>query len=422
MDAKEILILFIVLRLVQQVVERALAWLNRRYWLSPEHQQVAKATLGISDADFDKTLRYTQDKFSFGSFATWMSQMITLVFLAWGGLGALERLASAWTPGPLTAGIAFFGLVGLASMLSGLPFEYYRTFVIEARHGFNRQTVKGFWLDRLKGIALAVVLGAPLLAGILWIMAATGDRWWLWAWAAMSGFSLFTAWAYPTFLAPLFNKFSPVEEGELKHGINALAARIGFRAAGIYVMDASKRSSHGNAYFTGVFGKKRIVLFDTLVTSMAAGEVVAVLAHELGHFKLHHVRWGVLRGILMTGVTFYLLSRLLPFTAFYRAFDLGGVSNHGALIVFGLWFSVLDFLLAPIGNWISRKNEFAADRFAREHAGGAKELGAALLKLRETSHAMPLTHPLFSAFYHSHPPLLERLAALGLGPQTGALS
>lgn len=413
MRAADILILFVVLRLVQQALERALAWINRRYWLDEAKQLIAKKTLGIGDADFDKTLRYSQDKFRFGTMASWLSQMITLIFLAWGGLGAVERLARSWAPGEVTTGILFFGLVGLLSMLAGLPFEYYRTFVIEQRHGFNRQTVKGFWLDRLKGILLASVLGAPLLAGILWIMQATGELWWLWAWVAMSAFSLFTAWAYPTFLAPLFNKFSPVENGELKDRIYALADRIGFRAAGIFVMDASKRSSHGNAYFTGVFGKKRIVLFDTLVSSMSAAEVVAVLAHELGHFKLHHVRWGVLRGMLMTGITFYLLSRLLPLTDFYQAFGLDGISNHGALIVFGLWFGVLEFLIAPFSNWISRKNEFAADRFAREHVGGAQDLGAALLKLRETSHAMPLTHPWFSAFYHSHPPLLERLAALG---------
>jgi STE24 endopeptidase len=229
----------------------------------------------------------------------------------------------------------------------------------------------------------------------------------------MSAFSILTAWLYPTLLAPLFNKFSPVQDQDLLKRIEALASKVGFRTAGISVMDASKRSSHGNAYFTGVFGKKSIVLFDTLVSAMAAPEVVAVLAHELGHFKLHHVRWGLVRGILMTGVVFFILSRCLPMGEFYRAFGLNGVSNYAALIVFSLWFGLLDFVLQPLSNTISRRNEFAADRFAKEHTGGASELGSALLKLRETSSGMPISHPAFSAVYHSHPPLLERLVALG---------
>lgn len=416
MDASYILFVFIGLRLCQQLVERALSRLNRRYYLDEARQAHAKKTLAIGDLDFAKTLAYSGDKYRFGRLSSWISLVVTLIFLGLGGLGLVETWAKAGAAalgqGDIVTGLFVFGLVAILSMVAGLPLEYYRTFVLEQRHGFNRQTVKGFWLDRLKGLMLGAVLGGLLLGGILWIMRAAGDYWWVWAWVAMSVFSLFTAWAYPTLLAPLFNKFSPVESGELKDRINILAEKIGFRTAGIFVMDASKRSSHGNAYFTGVFGKKRIVLFDTLVTSMNPSEVVAVLAHELGHFKLHHVRWGVIRGILMTGFTFFLLSRCLPLASFYRAFALDGVSNYGALIVFGMWFGVLDFIFAPLSNAISRKNEFAADRFAKENVGGSRDLGSALLKLRETSHAMPLSHPLFSAFYHSHPPLLERLTAL----------
>ncbi len=417
METGLILTAFLVLRLAQHLAERTLSRVNRDYWTAPEHQAEAKRALKISDADFAKTLAYSEDKYRFARWTSWLSLAVTLAFLGFGGLGLLERTAVALVGaegGPVLTGLAFFGLLGLLSLIFGTPFEYYRNFGIEARHGFNRQTVKGFWLDRLKAVLLGVVLGGLLLGGLLAIMQATGPTWWLWAWLAMSGFSFLTAWLYPTFLAPLFNKFSPVEDGELKQKIDALAARIGFRTAGIFVMDASKRSSHGNAYFTGVMGKKRIVLFDTLVQSMGASEVVAVLAHELGHFKLHHIRWGVIRGILSTGLMFWLLSLCLPLAPFYEAFGLSGISNYGALIVFALWFGILDFGLAPISNWISRKNEFAADAFARQHSGGPAELAAALLKLRETSQAMPLSHPLFSAFYYSHPPLLERLRALGV--------
>ena len=416
LDPRFLLGLFLALRLVQFAAERALARVNRRAYLDPVRQAEAKEVLKIADDDFAKTLAYTSDKFQFGAFHAWYDLVVTLVFLAVGGLGLAEAqaktLAAHVDGGPLLTGVLFFLIVGFLSMIANLPWEYRRVFTIEAKHGFNRQTVKGFWLDRLKGLGLSAVLGGPLLFGILWIMQSMGDRWWVFAWALLSAYSLLTAWIFPTFLAPLFNKFSPLGEGDLKVKIEALATAVGFHAGGVFVMDASKRSSHGNAYFTGVFGKKRIVLFDTLVSAMAAHEVVAVLAHELGHFKLHHVRWNVIRGILMTGVMFYALSLCLPLDAFYRSFELDGVSNYGALIVFGLWFGALDLVLSPLSNWVSRQNEFAADRFAKKYGGGSEDLTSALLKLREVSHAMPISHPIFSAFYHSHPPLLERLGAL----------
>lgn len=418
MNAATILLIFVGLRVAQHIAERLLAAINRVYYLSSDKQKEAERILGISEADMAKTLAYTESKYAFNQVASRVHLVALLAFLAFGGLGMAElgglAVAERLGRGPVVVGIVFFGILALCSMLLNLPFDFFRTFVIEQRHGFNRQTKKGFFVDRAKGVALAMLLGAPLLGAILWIMEATGTYWWIYAWIAMTAFSVVAAWLYPTFLAPLFNKFSAVGEGELKTRIENLAAKIGFRAAGIFIMDASKRSSHGNAYFTGVFGKKRIVLFDTLVQSMGAAEVVAVLAHELGHFKLHHVRWQLIRGTIMTGVTFYLLSLCLPLSSFYQAFSLAGVSNYGALVVFGLWFGIVDFLMQPLENHLSRRNEFAADDFAKAQVGGPAELASALLKLRETSHAMPITHPLFSTIYHSHPPLLERLAAMGV--------
>jgi STE24 endopeptidase len=418
-DFYAILSLYLVLRAAQHVAERWLARLNRSYWSDAGRLEAARVTLGISAEDMAKTRAYSEDKFQFSVWASWIGIALTLVFLAVGGLGWIERAAVsvAGVDRPIIVGLAFFGFLGLLSFVAGLPVEYYRTFVIEAKHGFNRQTPVGFWLDRVKGIVIGVLLGAPLIALILWIMQAAGAYWWVYAWIAMSSFTVLTAWLYPTLLAPLFNKFTPLGDGELKTRIDALAAKIGFGTDGIYLMDASKRSSHGNAYFTGVFGKKRIVLFDTLVSSMGAAEVVAVLAHELGHFKLHHVRWQLIRGVATTGLTFFLLSLCLPLTEFYQAFGLSGVSTYGALIVFGLWFGLADFFLGPFENYISRRHEFAADAFAVQNVGGSGDLGRALLKLREANHAMPLSHPVFSSVYHSHPPILERLAALGHKPQ-----
>ncbi|HEY7513756.1 MAG TPA: M48 family metallopeptidase, partial [Vicinamibacteria bacterium] len=297
------------------------------------------------------------------------------------------------------------------SVLLDLPFSLYSTFRIEEKHGFNRQTVRGFFLDLLKGMALGAALGGPLLAAVLWIMRAAGEAWWLWAWAAVSGFSVFTAWIYPALLAPLFNRFTPLPPGDLREGIEALAARLGFRTGGIFVMDASRRTAHGNAYFTGLFRQKRIVLFDTLLEAMGAREVLAVLAHELGHFKLHHVRMALVRGVLATGVTLWLLKSALGLTPFYEAFALRP-TTYGALVVFGLWLGLLEFLLQPLWNAMSRRHEFAADRFAVDAGTAAHDLREALLKLRERSRALPLSHPLYSRVYHSHPPLLERLTAL----------
>jgi STE24 endopeptidase len=417
--ALNILLTFVLLRVLQHTVESYLAAINRKYYLNPDRQREAMDLLKISEADMTKALAYSRDRFTFGRISGVMTLFATLVFIILGGLGWTDALsksiaADLWgEPSQIVQGLVFFSILGLLSSVLSLPFEYYHTFVIEERHGFNKQSPKMFFVDRLKGLLLTIALGGPILAAILWIMGQMGDRWWIWAWIALSSFSLLTAWLYPTFLAPLFNKFRPLPEGPLKDKILALANNIQFNAAGLLVMDASKRSSHGNAYFTGVLNKKKIVLFDTLLESLSDNEVVAVLAHELGHFKLHHVRWALIRGTLMTGAFLYFLSLCLPLTDFYHAFHLPEATNYGALVVFSMWFGIIGFVFQPISTWLSRRNEFAADDFALRHTKDKQELGNALLKLRERSHSMPITHPLFATFYYSHPPLLERLKAMG---------
>jgi STE24 endopeptidase len=415
--------LFVVLRLAQQGAESILAVVNRRYALEPGRLAEAGRALGIDDDDLAKAVAYSGDRYRFGQVFGWAEVLVGLAFIALGGLGLVEQGARAVTAslglGVIVTGLVFFGIVGVLSGVFQLPFDLYSTFVIEERHGFNRQTLGGFVLDRLKGLALAVALGGPLLAAVLWIMEGMGPRWWLWAWGVTTAFSVFAAWIYPTVLAPLFNKFTPLPDGELKEAILDLARRVGFRAGGIFVMDASRRTAHGNAYFTGLFRQKRIVLFDTLVEAMGAREVVAVLAHELGHFKLHHVRWAMVRSVAMSGLVFYGLSLALPLEPFYGAFFLDRTS-YGALTVFSLWFGLLSFLFQPLTHALSRRHEFAADAFALKSGATGVELGSALKKLREKSRLLPLSHPLFSRVYHSHPPLLERLRALGALETSGA--
>ena len=411
-----ILCLFILIRAVQHLVERALARCNRQYYEDADNRNRAVQVLRITPEDMQKTLEYSRSKCRFSAVSSWIDILVLLLFLACGGLGAMEKwsiaLAALVGGGAILTGLVFFALLGFAITLLALPFDFYYTFVLEDRHGFNRQTYRGFVADKIKEMLLALILGGVLLSIVLFIMQSLGDRWWLAAWLVVFGFSLFTAWIYPTVVAPLFNKFSPLDEGELKDAIFQLAAKIGFRAGSISVMDASKRSTHGNAYFTGIFGKKKIVLFDNLVKSMASEEVVAVLAHELGHFKLHHIRWRLAVSFFMMGIMFYLLSLTVDMAPFFQAFSLEPHTHYGALVVFSLWFGPLNFLMQPISNYFSRRHEFAADRFAAEHTGGAGHLAEALLKLREASHVMPINHPLFSAVYLSHPPLFERLLVM----------
>ncbi len=407
---------FLFLRLVQHGIETWLSKGNKAWWSDETRQKEAATALGISDSDMTKTAAYSTDRYYLGRVQALTGIIATILFLGSGGLGWVEGRAislNQWVQGGLiTQGLFFIGLLTFLSQILSLPFAIYSTFVIEEKFGYNKQTLKSFIIDLIKGTLLGVIFGSVILSLILWIMESAGSLWWLYAWGALSAFSLLTAWLYPTLLAPIFNKFTPLEEGELKREILTLAGKVGFKTDGLFVMDASKRSGHGNAYFTGLFGKKRIVLFDTLISSMSPTEVVAVLAHELGHFKLHHVRSGMIRGLLLSLAIFAGIGAMLPHQSFYGAFGLSGVTNYGGLVVFSLWFGLLEFYIQPLQTWFSRRNEFAADNFAKKTLETGETLAAALKKLREKSNVMPIANPYFSAMYYSHPPMLERIRTL----------
>jgi STE24 endopeptidase len=408
-------VFYVCLRITQYVIELSLSGLNRKFYRDTENQVRTKRLLGISDEDFAKTLSYTEDKFKFGRISDLTQLLAFLGFLWFGGFGYLESLSTAigggFGAGNILVGLIFFALLGLISTIFSIPFDYYGAFVVEEKHGFNKQTVRLFFLDKMKGLIVGGILGGILLGGLLWVMDHLGEFWWIWAWIFLSSFSVLMAWAYPTFISPLFNKFTPLEDGELKEHVFDLASKVDFKTSGISLMDASIRSSHGNAYFTGLFGEKKIVLFDTLVKKMSPKEVVAVLAHELGHFKLNHVRWMLIRGLGFTGVFLYILSLLLDNQSMYESFGFSGVSNYAALVVFPSWFGLVEFVIAPISSLLSRKNEFAADAFAKEYSD-PEDLVSALLNLRQSNFSMPISHPLYSSFYYSHPPLVERIDAL----------
>lgn len=406
-----LLIIFVIFKVFNHLLQTSIAFLNRKYYRNAQIQAEGKSTLDMTPENFEKTLDYTEAKFHFGLLSGFIQLGIVLAFILLGGFRCVEDFSlSLFAQGTLSQGVAFLLSLILLSMIMSLPFGYYSTFVIEEKFGFNKQTPQSFFLDQVKGVVLTFLLGGLLFYTLLYVMQL-GPLWWIAGWATMTFFTLFTSFIYPTLLAPLFNKFEPLQDGELKEKIFQLAQQTDFDTDGIFIMDASSRSTHGNAYFTGLFGKKRIVLFDTLVQKLTSSEIVAVLAHELGHFKLNHVRNGLIRSSLISLGLFYLMSLILPHFEFYEAFGLSAISSAGGLLVFFLWFSLIDFYLSPLSSMLSRRNEFAADAFAIKKIGTPIELKTALLKLRAANFSMPLAHPLYSAIYHSHPPLIERIAA-----------
>jgi STE24 endopeptidase len=329
--------------------------------------------------------------------------------------GVLQWLLEAWSTlaetGGIAHGVALIVSVVLLLSLLELPLTLYRTFVVEARFGFNRMTPALFLADLAKQTLISAALGVPLLALVLWLMAKMGSLWWIWVWLAWTGFNLLVLLIYPTFIAPVFNKFKPLEDPALAERVEALLARCGFRSSGLYVMDGSKRSSHGNAYFTGFGAAKRIVFFDTLLERLAPGEVEAVLAHELGHFKHHHVwkRAGVL--FAASFALLWVLGQLIGEPWFYTGLNVTTQSTATALLLFVLAMPVFTFFLQPLASLHSRKHEFEADVYAASHANAA-ELVQALVKLYQDNASTLTPDPLHSAFYDSHPPAATRIARL----------
>lgn len=363
-------------------------------------------------AAHQKAADYTVAKARLGAVDVLIGAAALLV-LTLGGL--IERISVGWTRAFEAGGIAhgaalMLTVVVLLSALE-LPLTVYRTFVVEARYGFNRMTPALFLADLAKQALLAALLGIPLLVLVLWLMGKMGALWWLYVWLAWMGFNLLVLLIYPTFIAPLFNKFTPLADATLAGRIDALLARCGFRAKGLYVMDGSRRSSHGNAYFTGFGASKRIVLFDTLLARLAPPEVEAVLAHELGHFRRHHVWKRVLLLFALSFVFLWILGQLIDQPWFYLGLGVPTQTAATGLLLFVLVTPVFTFLLHPLTSLYSRRHEYEADAYAASHASAA-ELVKALVKLYEDNAATLTPDPLHSAFYDSHPPAATRIARL----------
>ena len=392
-----------------------------RLWLKLRHIAFIASHRGAVPAEFaeqitldshQKAADYTIDRSRTVIVGTVVDAGLLLALTLGGGLAALHAFWAPRADGPLY-GLAMIFSVLLLSGLVDLPLSLYRQFVIEARHGFNRMTLGLFFADQIKQTLLGAAIGGPVILAVLWLMGAMGEFWWLYVWLFWSGFNLLLMFVYPTWIAPLFNKFAPLEEGDMKARVEALLARCGFRSSGLFVMDGSKRSSHGNAYFTGFGDNKRIVFFDTLLTRLEPPEVEAVLAHELGHFRRKHVAKRLAMMFAGSLAFLWLLGQLIDAPWFYAGLGVDAQNTALALILFFLAMPVFTFPVTPLMSWLSRRHEFEADAYAAEHAA-AGDLVQALVKLYRDNASTLTPDPLHSLFYDSHPPATERIAHLQL--------
>ena len=386
-------------------------WLSQRQIRHIQHHyaQVPKAFADkVSLEDHHRAADYSCTKLRLGRLMLAWETLWLLIWTIGGGINLIDQLWYGYGYSALITGIGVIFSLSLISSLLNMPFSLYQTFVIEERFGFNKTTVKTWLLDLVKATALIVVIGVPLLATILWLMNQAGTNWWLYARLVWMSFSLIMIWAYPAFIAPLFNKFSRLEDSSLQARIEQLLQRCGFQSQGVFVVDGSRRSSHGNAYFTGFGKNKRIVFYDTLLESLSADEVEAVLAHELGHFKRNHIKKSLLLSSVISFLGFALLAWLMRSDWFYSSLGVEITSTHAALLLFMMIMPVFTYFVSPLFSALSRKHEFEADEFAHSNSD-YRALISALVNLYRDNASTLTPDPVHSMFYDSHPPASIRI-------------
>ena len=387
-------------------------WLSSRqkaHVLAHREQVPTAFSDRVSLAAHQKAADYTIEKSKLGDIDAGVGMLFLLLLTLGGGISLVFDFWSTFGFSTTWADLFAVASIFLLMTVIEIPFGLYQTFVIEEKYGFNKNTVAQFVKDQFMSVGLTLGIGLPILALILWVMDSIGSLWWLYAWAIVISFSLLMSWLFPTLIAPLFNKFTPMEDGSLKQRIQSLLQRCGFNSQGIFIMDGSRRSGHGNAYFTGLGNNKRIVFFDTLINSLDEEELEAVLAHELGHFKCKHVIKMLVASSVMTLISFAVLGWLITQGWFFDGLGVSSHSNAAALLLFMLVSPVFTIFLQPISSYFQRKFEFEADDFATRHAQGRKMISG-LVKLYEENASTLTPDPLYSAFHYSHPPAAIRIA------------
>lgn len=363
------------------------------------------------EEEYKKSQEYKKTSAKFSNITSLFSTLLTLVFFFIDGFKHVDTFARTYTESPILVALIFFGIIMLGSEIMTTPLSYYSTFVIEEKFGFNKSTKKTFWLDKVKGLLMSAILGGGILALIIWFYQLTGQNFWIYAWILVAVFSLFMNMFYAKLIVPLFNKQSPLEDGELKSAIEKYAEKVGFTINNIFVIDGSKRSTKANAYFSGFGSQKRITLYDTLINDLNTDEIVAVLAHEVGHYKRKHIIFNLISSILLTGLTLFILSLFINTPVLSEALGVTIPSFHIGLIAFGILYSPISEVTGLFMNYMSRKFEYQADNFAKETFEG-QALVTSFKKLSKNSLSNLTPHPAYVFAHYSHPTLLERIENL----------
>jgi len=364
-----------------------------------------------SNDEYASSQRYKKTNYKFGLITSSFSFILVLLFIILGGFNSVDMMAKSISLHPIVVSLLFFGILGLANGIITLPFSYYQTFYIESSFGFNKSTKSTFWMDKLKGLLLGALLGGIILGVINWFYIQTTTLFWLYAWGLVTGFSLLMNLFYAQFIVPIFNKQTPLEAGELKEAITEFAHKVGFSIDNIFVIDGSKRSTKANAYFSGFGSQKRITLYDTLINDLSTDEIVAVLAHEIGHYKKKHIVYNILLSTILTGTTFYILSLFIGNDTIAMALGLKEASFHIGLVAFGFLYAPISEFTGILMHLCSRKFEYQADDFAKKHFSN-NSLISALKTLSKKSLSNLTPHPWYVFVHYSHPTLLERILNL----------
>tara|TARA_R110000850_G_scaffold150497_1_gene273207 strand:+ start:112718 stop:113950 length:1233 start_codon:yes stop_codon:yes gene_type:complete len=408
MTAQTLFYLLIGIIVISFIVDKILDYLNARHFGDPIPAEISDV---YDPAEYQKSQEYKKVNYRFSLVSSSFMLLLTLAFFFFDGFAYVDTLAREISYNPIVIALVFFGIIMLASDILTTPFSYYHTFVIEEKFGFNKSTRKLFFLDKIKGWFLSALIGGGLLALIIWFYEEVGQHFWLYAWGLVTVFTVFMNLFYAKLIVPLFNKQTPLEEGSLRTKIEAYANQVGFNLQNIFVIDGSKRSTKANAYFSGFGREKRITLFDTLINDLEEEEIVAVLAHEVGHYKKNHIIFNLISSILVTGVTFWLLSFFVANPLFSEALGVTEPAFHIGLIVFFILFTPISGLTGLFMNYISRKFEYQADAFAKE-TYSANPLITSLKKLSKNNLSNLTPHPLYVFAHYSHPTLLQRFRNL----------
>ncbi len=408
MSSNSLFYLIIIILIAEFLIETLMDYLNAKKFKEPIPSELAD----VYDAEaYTKSQAYKQTNYKFGLITSTFSLVLTLCFLWFGGFEWVDKLVRSYTDHPIPMALFFFGIIMLGSDIITTPFSYYQTFVIEEEYGFNKSTRKLFFLDKLKGWVMLAILGGGILSVVIWFFQWTGTSFWLYAWGLIAVFSIFMNLFYSRLIVPLFNKQTPLEEGGLKEKIQGYANKVGFELKNIYVIDGSKRSTKSNAYFSGFGKEKRVTLYDTLINDLEEEEIVAVLAHEVGHYKRKHIIVNLSASIALTGLTLFVLSLFINNPAVSMSIGVNIPSFHAALIGFGILYSPISQLTGLAMNYISRKFEYQADNYAK-NTFEATPLISSLKKLSRNSLSNLTPHPAYVFMHYSHPPLINRVRNL----------